>query len=248
MEPTGSAQPPARAGALEEENRRLREELQQVLYVVSHDLQEPVRMVASYTQLLQRRYAAQLDPTANEFIGFAVDGASRLSKMLAAILDISRVQTRGGEMRMVESARCLEEARRQHAPALAAAGATLEAGLLPVVHADPAQLTRTFSTLIDNALKFRRPDVPLHIRVEAEPAGAFRKFIVRDNGSGFPAEESGRLFRLFQRLVTRAEAPGIGAGLAWVRRVVERHGGTLGASGESGRGASVWFTLPALNS
>jgi light-regulated signal transduction histidine kinase (bacteriophytochrome) len=246
--PDRAGQAGARPEALEEENRRLREELQQVLYVVSHDLQEPVRMVSSYVQLLQRRCGSQLDPSAQEFIGFAVDGAARLSKMLTAILDLSRVNTRGGEMKAVDSARCVEEARRVLAAGIAAAGATLETGLLPVVHADPTQLTRVFAALIDNALKFRRPDTPPVIRIEAEPAGHFRKFVVRDNGLGFPPEEAGRLFRLFVRLVTRAEAPGIGAGLALVRRVVERHGGTLGATGDPGHGAVFWFTLPAQNS
>jgi light-regulated signal transduction histidine kinase (bacteriophytochrome) len=229
--------------AASSEAARAAQDGQQLAYVVSHDLQEPVRMVASYCQLLQRRYGDKLDDAAKEYIHFATDGASRLSAMIRDLLVYSRIYTRGRPFAPCDSNAVLGVARGNVRAAVDAAGATIEVGTLPHVTGDGDQLSRAFEALLDNAVKFRRPGATPVVKLSAEKIPDATRFICMDDGIGFDPQQKHRLFGVFQRLVTRAEYPGNGIGLALVRRIAERHGGLCGAEPGAGGGATFWFTV-----
>jgi light-regulated signal transduction histidine kinase (bacteriophytochrome) len=219
-------------------------ELEQFAYVASHDLQEPLRMVASYTQLLQRRYRGRLDDDADEFIAYAVDGATRMQQLIQDLLAYSRVGTRGRPFEPVDTAALVDGVLADLGARLAETGGVVERGDLPVVVADPLQLRQVFQNLIDNALKYHGADPP-RVAIAAERAGAEWRFAVRDNGIGVAPEYVERVFGLFQRLHTQADYPGTGIGLALCQKIVARHGGRIWLESAPGRGATFFFTLPA---
>lgn len=227
-----------------DELARSNAELQQFAYVASHDLQEPLRMVASYTQLLARRYQDQLDPEASEFIGYAVEGATRMKQLINDLLTYSRVETRGNLLRPVNTETVLERTLVNLRIALADSQGTVTHDPLPTVLADQTQLLQLFQNLIGNALKFRA-EAPPQVHLSAELQGQEWLFSVRDNGIGLEPQFAERIFIIFQRLHSRAEYPGTGIGLAVCKRIVERHGGRIWVESQPGQGTTFYFTLPA---
>jgi PAS domain S-box-containing protein len=227
-----------RAGELARSNA----ELERFAYVASHDLQEPLRMVASYTQLLGRRYKGKLDGAADEFIGFAVDGANRMQALINDLLTFSRVGTRAGQLAHASLEKPFASAIANLKAAIDESAATVTHDPLPALAIDAHQMVQLFQNLIGNAIKFRSTAPPV-IQVSAQPDGADWRFCVRDNGIGISSEFFDRLFVLFQRLHTRAEYPGNGIGLAICKKIVERHGGRIWVEAEPGAGTAMWFTL-----
>jgi PAS domain S-box-containing protein len=218
-------------------------ELEQFAYVASHDLQEPLRMVSSYTQLLAERYRDQLDDKARQYIDYAVDGAVRMQRLINDLLVYSRVHSRGAAPVATDSHAVLGEALANLAAAIGESGALVTNDDLPTLPADPTQLLQLFQNLIANAIKFAGP-VPPRIHVSARDLGREWLFSVRDNGIGIDPQYASRLFVIFQRLHTRQEYPGTGIGLALCRRVVERHGGRIWFESEPGQGSTFFFTFP----
>src|SRR6266571_5329072 len=227
---------------LEHSNR----ELEQFAYVASHDLQEPLRMVSSYTQLLERRYGDKLDDKAREFIGYAVDGAVRMQRLINDLLEFSRVSTRGKALQPVDVTRVLGTVRANLSVAIQDAGALVTNDALPTVMADETQLVQLLQNLIGNAIKFRGRERP-HVHVGAQATATEWVFAVRDNGIGIAPEYFERIFVIFQRLHARDEYPGTGIGLAVCRRILDRHGGRIWVESEPGRGSTFYFALPARN-
>ncbi len=219
-------------------------ELQQFAYIASHDLQEPLRMVASYLQLLERRYSDELDQDAREFIGFAVEGAQRMQQQIMDLLAYSRVTSRGQPPTPLDPATALAEAITRLELRIAETGAEIRIGPMPVVRADPSQIAQVFQNLIGNALTFRSSDPP-RIRVEAVEERNAVRFSVSDNGIGIAPEYHDRIFQMFQRLHPRDRYPGSGIGLAIVQRIVERHGGRVWLESAEGEGSTFFFTIPA---
>ena len=220
-------------------------ELEQFAYVASHDLQEPLRMVASYTQLLARRYRSKLDQDADEFISFAVDGARRMQELINDLLAYSRVGTRALQLERVDANRVVDEVVRDLAPAIADSGGSVTRDELPSLQADPTQLRQLFQNLIANGIKFRRPRQEPRVHVSAARDGRRWVFGVHDNGIGIEPQYVERIFVLFQRLHTRDEYPGTGIGLAICKKIVERHGGAMWVESEPGHGTTFGFSLPA---
>ena len=221
---------------------RSNEELQQFAYVASHDLQEPLRMISSYTQLLGRRYGGKLDGDAREFMEFIVDGAARMKQLIEDLLAFSRVGTRGREFQEVASEVALAKALSNLRAAQAASGATVTHGALPVVLADNGQLTQLFQNLIGNSMKFHGQDAP-RIHVEGEARDHVWVFTVKDNGIGLDPQYSDRIFMMFQRLHNKEEYPGTGIGLAICKKIVDRHGGRIWVESQPGEGCAFGFTL-----
>jgi light-regulated signal transduction histidine kinase (bacteriophytochrome) len=219
-------------------------ELEQFAYVASHDLQEPLRMVASYTQLLARRYQGKLDQDADEFIAFAVDGARRMQDLINDLLAYSRVGTRALQVETVDTQALVDQVVGDLAAAVEESGGRVTRGPLPNLQADPTQLRQLFQNLIANAIKFRG-ERPPEVQVSADRSDGAWRFAVRDNGIGIDPEYRERIFALFQRLHTRAEYPGTGIGLAICRKIVERHGGRIWVESEPRQGTTFWFSLPA---
>ncbi len=230
----------------QETRRRLlrsNEALEHFAYVASHDLQEPLRMVASYTQLLAQRYAGQLDERAQKYIHYAVDGAERMQRLINGLLEYSRVTRKGRPAELVSAGAVLADALNNLAAAVSESGAQVTHAELPVVLADPVQLLQLFQNLVGNALKFRGPAAP-RVHVAAREAAAQWVFEVRDNGIGIEAKHHQRIFEIFQRLHTREEYPGAGIGLALCKRIVERHGGAIWLESTPGQGTTFFFALP----
>jgi light-regulated signal transduction histidine kinase (bacteriophytochrome) len=229
-------------GRRTQELERSNRELEQFAYVASHDLQEPLRMVSSYTQLLAKRYHDRLDSDANEFIAYAVGGANRMQRLINDLLAYSRVNTQGRVPKPVDSHVALGHALANLAAAIEEHQAMVSNDDLPVVNADETQLVQVFQNLIGNALKFRSNETPrVHISAERRPGEWL--FSVRDNGIGIAPEFHPRLFQIFQRLHGK-DVPGTGIGLAQCKRIVERHGGIIWVESEEGQGATFRFTLP----
>jgi len=228
--------------AANRELARSNAELEQFAYVASHDLQEPLRMVSSYTQLLEHRYGDVLDEKARKYIFYAVDGARRMQGLINDLLAYSRVGTRGEPLQATDSHSALGEAIHNLSPALAESDALVTNGDLPLVLADRSQLVQLFQNLLGNAVKFHGSESP-RIHVSAEAKGDEWVFRVRDNGIGIAPQHFERIFVIFQRLHTREEFPGTGIGLALCKRLVERHGGRIWVESEPGKGSSFYFSL-----
>jgi PAS domain S-box-containing protein len=219
------------------------EELSQFANIASHDLQEPLRMVASYTQLLSRRYKGKLDADADEFIAFAVDGASRMQRLIQDLLAFSRVGTAGGELGEVSSGQALNDALANLRGAIEERHAIVTYDPLPSVRADAMQLVQLFQNLVGNALKYQGPGVP-KVHISAVRSGGRKwTFSVKDNGLGIDPQYFERIFGMFQRLHKREEFSGTGIGLAICKKIVERHGGTISVESEPGEGATFSFAL-----
>jgi PAS domain S-box-containing protein len=218
-------------------------ELQQFAYVASHDLQEPLRMISSYTQLLMRRYGDRFDKEAKEFMDYVVDGAARMKQLIEDILAYSRIGTRGRDFRTVQSEAAFGKALVNLRGAIEAAGAKVTHDPLPAVEADEAQLAQLFQNLIGNALKFAGEEPP-HVHVSAAQQPNSWEFAVRDNGIGIDPQYFERIFMVFQRLHGKSEYPGTGIGLAICKKVVDRHGGRIRVESQPGRGSTFFFTLP----
>jgi PAS domain S-box-containing protein len=226
-----------------EELKRSNSELEQFAYVASHDLQEPLRMVASYTQLLQRRYDARLDADAREFMAYIVDGATRMKQLIEDLLAYSRVGTKGKDFKPVACETALRRALANLRAAIEESGAVVTYDALPTVDADEVQLAQLLQNLVGNALKFRSDSVP-RIHVGLQDLGTEWQFDVRDNGIGIEPQYYERIFMVFQRLHNKGEYPGTGIGLAICKKVVERHGGRIWVSSQAGEGSTFHFTLP----
>ncbi len=225
---------------LEESQRALDE----FAHVVSHDLREPVRMVGSFLELLRSRSEEALDERAREYLGFASEGAGRLDAQIAALLEYSRVRTRGEPFVRCEGEDLLRLAEARVASAVTRTGATITHDPLPAVHGDRAQLVALLGHLLDNALKFHDERAP-QIHLRAEEAGDRQLIEVRDDGIGLEPKFKDQVFEMFARLNTREEYPGNGAGLAICRRIVGRHGGEIWIRSRPAEGARIFFTLPA---
>ncbi len=231
--------------AAREDLERSNAELEQFAYVASHDLQEPLRKVASFCQLLQQRYGGQLDERADQYIGFAVDGARRMQDLINDLLAFSRVGRTERPHTAVDCNALVAGARADIAQALEDSGARVEAGELPTVQGDPSLLRLVFQNLIGNAVKFRGPEPP-RVDIGAERHDGAWRFSVADNGIGIDPEYAERIFVIFQRLHPRASFEGTGIGLAMCRKIVEYHGGRMWLdTGHGGPGARFCFTLPA---
>ena len=230
----------------QDELRRSNVELEQFAHVASHDLQEPLRMVASYTELLGERYGDQLDERAQKYIHYAVDGARRMQRLVADLLTYSRVGLQGKPLVPVNAAPVIDGVLTLLEGAIRDAGAVIEVGPLPVVLADEGQLHQLLQNLIGNAIKFRG-DAPPHIVVEATRHNTCWRFFVRDNGIGIDMRHADRVFEMFQRLHERGRYDGSGIGLSVAKRILERHGGAIWLESEPGRGTTVHFTLLAAD-
>lgn len=218
-------------------------ELERFAYVASHDLQEPLRMVASYTQLLARRYQGKLGSDADEFIGFAVDGARRMQTLIQDLLSYSRVTTKGQSLQLTHTEAACKSAIQNLQASIRESGASVNVGPLPDVIADGAQLTQLFQNLIGNAIKYRDGRSP-EIDIGTKATASEWIFFVQDNGIGIEPQYFERIFQMFQRLHTRMEYSGTGIGLAICRKIVERHGGRIWVESQPGRGSTFLFTIP----
>lgn len=220
-------------------------DLEQFAYVASHDLQEPLRMVASYTQLLAKRYQGTLDSDADEFIGFAVDGVVRMQSLIKGLLEYSRVGTRGKELVLTNCEEVLKMTLANLRGAIEDSGAVVTSTAMPTVKGDATQLGQLFQNLIGNAIKFCTDGAP-RIHVSAERKKREWQFTVKDNGIGIAHEDLERIFEVFQRLHTASEYPGTGIGLALCKKIAERHGGTIWVESEIGSGSRFCFSIPAV--
>jgi PAS domain S-box-containing protein len=226
-----------------EELNRSNEELGKFAYIASHDLQEPLRMVASYTQLLSRRYKGKLDSDADEFIAFAVDGASRMQRLIQDLLAYSRVGTKGKNLLDISSETALQQALINLRGAIKDSGALVTHDPLPTVLADETQLIQLFQNLVGNAIKYQRPGIPKVHVTAAQDGDKKWMFSVQDNGLGIDPQYFERIFGMFQRLHKREEFAGTGIGLAICKKIVERHGGAISVESQLGKGSTFRFAL-----
>src|ERR1700691_3380317 len=226
------------------ELKRSNDELQQFAYVASHDLQEPLRMVASYTQLLAQRYKGRLDPDADEFIAYAVDGSNRMQGLIKDLLTYSRAGTNGKALHKVSSENALKEALTNLRATIEESSAIVTHDLLPAITMDETQLVQLFQNLVGNAIKYRTPEVP-HVHISAaKNDGNEWTFCVRDNGMGIDPQYFERIFIIFQRLHGREEFKGTGIGLAICKKIVERMGGRIWVESQMEKGSTFCFALP----
>jgi signal transduction histidine kinase len=236
-----------RLDAQSHELQRSNSELEQFAYVASHDLQEPLRKVASFCQLLQRRYGGQLDDRADQYIGFAVDGAKRMQVLINDLLAFSRVGRLAREHTLVDCGDLVRQVVNNNlSETVAEAGATVEIGDLPTVRGEASLLGGVFQNLIGNALKFHGDEPPV-VRIDAKRTDGFWTFTVRDNGIGIEPEYAERIFVIFQRLHHKDAYPGTGIGLAMCRKIIEYHGGTIRLDPSSDTGTTFEFTLPTAD-
>jgi PAS domain S-box-containing protein len=230
------------AEALRESNK----DLQQFAYVASHDLQEPLRSIVSFSQLLERRLADEEDRDIRDFLAFIIDGGQRMQTLIQDLLVFSRVMTTGRPLEPTDTGRVVAEVTRSLSASIEETGAVVNAESLPTVPCDSSQLAQVFANLIGNAIKYRSPDRPPEIGITSELGDGCWRFAVRDNGIGIAPEYHDRIFEVFQRLHTQNEYEGTGIGLAVVKRIVERHGGRCWLESTPGEGSTFFFTLPAV--
>jgi len=226
-----------------DELARSNADLEQFAYVASHDLQEPLRMVTAYTQLLSERYRGKLDENADKYIGYASEGAQRMQILIQDLLAFSRVGRNGFTYGSVDGNAVIADVLQTLAPAIQESGARVTHDALPVVWADRTQLAQLFQNLIGNAIKFRGKEPPV-VSVQAEKTAQRWQFTVSDNGIGIAPEFAENIFVVFQRLHARTEYPGNGIGLAICKKIVERNGGKIWVESQPGSGSSFKFTLP----
>jgi PAS domain S-box-containing protein len=226
------------------ELQRSNQELEQFAYVASHDLQEPLRMVSSYTQLLEKRYKDQLDDSARTFIRYAVDGATRMQGLINDLLAYSRIATKGSEFTSLSSQRAFENALANLGGVLEETNAEVTYEELPDIVGDFGQLTRVFQNLLSNSLKYRNKEVIPRIHVSVQDVDSEWRFSVQDNSIGIDPQYKDRIFKIFQRLHTAREYSGTGMGLSMCKRIIERHGGRIWVESEPGAGSTFYFTMP----
>jgi light-regulated signal transduction histidine kinase (bacteriophytochrome) len=219
-------------------------ELEQFAYVASHDLQEPLRMVSSYVQLFEKRYAGQVDPQAKKYIDYAVEGAKRMQALIGGLLEFSRVGRVDEPSGTVDMGAALDQALLNLRSAIEESRAAVTRGPLPTLTGNAGRLTQVFQNLVGNAIKFRRPGEAPAVHVSVVRQRKEWLFEVRDNGIGIEPQYLDRIFIIFQRLHTRAEYPGTGIGLSICKKVIERHGGRIWVEPQPGDGAIFRFTLP----
>jgi len=229
---------------LNEDLLRSNKDLENFAYVASHDLQEPLRMVSSFMQLLSKKYEKQLDNEAREYIGFAVDGAKRMYALLNGLLTYSRLTTKGYEFSVVNMNHVLESVIQNLSLIIKERSAVIKADDLPSVVADGNQMVQIFQNLITNAIKFSNHTPKIYITSRDE--GQNVVFSVRDEGTGIEEQYFDRIFKIFQRLVTKHDSEGIGIGLSISKKIVERHGGRVWVESEPEIGSKFFFTMPKL--
>jgi signal transduction histidine kinase len=228
----------------ETELQHVNEELRQFAYVASHDLQEPLRTVSIYVQLLAQSLRGQLDGETQEFMSYVVEGAQRMQALIIDLLAYSRMERQSAELTETDSEAVLEQALRDLRLAVAESGAVVTHDALPTVTAVPGQLRQMLENLLSNAIKFQGPE-PLRIHLSAQRQGREWVFSVRDNGIGLDPQYAPRIFQMFQRLHTGRRYPGTGMGLTICKKIVEHHGGRIWVESKPGQGATFYFTLPA---
>jgi light-regulated signal transduction histidine kinase (bacteriophytochrome) len=219
-------------------------DLEQFAYVASHDLQEPLRMVSSYVQLFEKRFAGQVDEQADKYIRYAVEGAKRMQSLIAGLLEYSRVGRLDEPFGAVDTNAALDQALSNLRSAIEESHARVTRGPLPTLTGNAGRIAQVFQNLIGNALKFRHRDQPATVHVSALPKETEWVFTIEDNGIGIDAQYLDRIFVIFQRLHTRAEYPGTGIGLSICKKVVERHGGRIWVESRVGEGSRFHFTFP----
>jgi chemotaxis family two-component system sensor kinase Cph1 len=229
----------------EEKLRRSNTELEQFAYSASHDMREPLRTIAGFLQLLEKRYRGRLDEKADEYIDFAVESAHRMGKLLDDLLEFSRLEWKPGKMKPINCSVALEKAIYDLGTAIEESGTQITYDPLPTVVADESQITRVFQNLVANAIKFRGKGKP-RIHVSAEEKDNEWVFSVRDEGIGLDPKFAERIFVVFQRLHTKQDYPGTGMGLALCKKIVNLHGGRIWVESELGKGATFYFTLPVM--
>ncbi|MGB9937120.1 MAG: GAF domain-containing sensor histidine kinase [Methanobacterium sp.] len=229
---------------INEELKRSNEELQSFAYITSHDLQEPLRTIASYAQLLNRRYKGQMDSDADEFIDYMVAGATRMKQQIQGLLDYSRVGTRGGDLWKFNIENALNYALFNLNASIESYNAEITYDTLPDITADENQITQVFQNLIGNALKFRKDGIKPRIHISSKKEKNEYIFSIQDNGIGIENQYASQIFQVFKRLHTIGEYEGAGIGLAIVKKIIERHNGCIWVESEYGKGSTFYFTLP----
>ncbi len=229
---------------LNDELRQSNRELEEFAYIVSHDLQEPLRAISSFTQLLAEKYQSYLNAEAHEYIGFILNGTTRMKQLIKDLLAYSRLGTRGREFQPTDCNMVLENVLMDLQIVIAETDAKLISEFLPTVMGDSVQLAQLFQNLIINAIKFHRPEVPPSIKISIEAKNGEWLFGVHDNGIGIKARDFERIFQMLKRLHTAGNYPGTGMGLAICKKIVERHKGQLWVESELGVGTTFYFTIP----
>jgi light-regulated signal transduction histidine kinase (bacteriophytochrome) len=220
------------------------EDLERFAYVASHDLREPLRMVTSFSQLLEKNYKGRLDADADEFIGYIVEGGRKMDALVNDLLEFSRITSRGKPFEPTDMNAVLSEVLKSLSVTIRENNVEIEAGMLPIVWVDRSQMALVFQNLVANAIKFREALAPV-VAIDATRVRNEWVLSVRDNGIGIDPEYHEKIFELFQRLHSRDEYPGTGIGLAICKRIVERHGGRIWVESQPGEGSTFFFTIPA---
>ena len=229
-----------------EELARSNKELEQFAYVSSHDLKEPLRMITSFLQLLDRRYSNELDQDANEFIGYAVDGAKRMDNMINDLLEYSRIGNKERKFEYLQSEKILETAKMNLKQSIKDSNANITHDPLPLIHANEPMMIQLFQNIIGNAIKYRGRENP-RIHISADNGDDEYIFSVKDNGIGIDKKHLDRIFTIFQRLHSRDEYDGTGIGLAISKRIIQKHRGKIWVKSKPGKGSTFYFTIPNKN-